>query len=91
MFALVMEHYVRFSGELIPRKLESTFNEIKSFVDIGGGSGYMSMKICKKFPHLKGISADLPHLEEVYNEYIAKPEFKDLSDRVSFLSLDFFN
>jgi len=91
MFALVMELYVRFSGELVPLKLESTFHEIKSFVDIGGGSGYMAMQISKKFPHLKGINADLPQLEEVYNEYIAKPEFKDLGDRVSFLSLDFFN
>jgi len=91
MFALVMEHYVRFSGELVPLKLENTFKEIKSFADIGGGSGYITMKICKKFSHLKGISADLPHLEEVYNEYKAKPEFKDLGERVSFLSLDFFN
>lgn len=91
MFALVMEHYIRFAGELLPFKLESTFKDINSFADIGGGSGYLAMKICKKYPHLKGISADLPHVQEVFNEYIARPDFKDLSDRVSFRSLDFFN
>jgi len=89
MFARVMEHYSRFSGELLPIKLESTFKDIKTLADIGGGSGYMSLKICQKFPHLKAINCDLPHLEEVFNEYIAREEFKDLSDRVTFRSLDF--
>ena len=46
MFARVMEHYARFSGELLPIKLESTFKDIKTLADIGGGSGYMSFKIC---------------------------------------------
>lgn len=77
-------------GELLPTKLESTFKEINSLVDIGGGSGYLSI-ICKKHPHLKGISTDLPHVQEVFNEYLARPNFKELSDRVSFRSLDFFN
>jgi O-methyltransferase domain len=84
-----MEHYVRFAAELIPVKLESTFKEIKTFADIGGGSGYVSFKICQKHPHLKAITTDLPHLEEVFNEYKARPDFKDSSDRVSWLTLDF--
>ncbi len=46
MFARVMEHYARFSGELLPIKIESTFKDIKTLADIGGGSGYMSFKIC---------------------------------------------
>lgn len=41
-----MEHYARFSGELLPIKIESTFKDIKTLADIGGGSGYMSFKIC---------------------------------------------
>jgi len=45
-FARVMEHYVRFGAELLPVKLESTFKDIKTFADIGGGSGYLSFKIC---------------------------------------------
>lgn len=89
MFARVMEHYARFSGELLPIKLESTFKDIKTLADIGGGSGYMSFKICQKFPHIKAINCDLPHLEEVFNEYIAREDFKDVSDKVSFRSLDF--
>jgi hypothetical protein len=89
MFARVMEHYARFSGELLPIKLESTFKDINTLADIGGGSGYMSFKICQKFPHLKAINCDLPHLEEVYNDYIKRPEFKEVSERVTFRSLDF--
>ena len=89
MFARVMEHYARFSGELLPIKLESTFKDIKTLADIGGGSGYMSFKICQKFPHIKAINCDLPHLEEVFNEYIAREDFTDVSDKVSFRSLDF--
>jgi cyclopropane fatty-acyl-phospholipid synthase-like methyltransferase len=85
----VKEHYIRFAGELVPFKLESIFKEITSFADIGGGNGYLSIKICKKFSHLRGVTVDLPHLHEVYNEYILRPEFKGLSDRVAFLSLDF--
>lgn len=45
-FAKYMEHCVRLAGELLPVKLESTFKEVKTLADIGGGSGYMSMKIC---------------------------------------------
>jgi hypothetical protein len=35
MFARVMEHYARFSGELLPIKLEKTFKDIKTLADIG--------------------------------------------------------
>lgn len=56
MFARVMEHYARFSGELLPIKLESTFKDIKTLADIGGGSGYMIhvLQNLPKVPSHKG-------------------------------------
>lgn len=49
----------------------------------------MSMQICKEYPHLKGISADLPQLEPVFEDYISK-EDPELRERVSFKKVDFF-
>jgi hypothetical protein len=66
------------------------WKSIKSFADIGGGSGYMTMKICEHHDHLKGINTDLPQLEEVFQDYLSK-ENESVKQRASFRKLDFFN
>jgi hypothetical protein len=42
-FAKYMESSIKFTGYLLPKKLESFWKSINSFVDIGGGSGYVSI------------------------------------------------
>jgi hypothetical protein len=46
-------------GSSLPKKLEGFWKSINSFVDIGGGSGYLTISICKEHLHLKGINSDL--------------------------------
>lgn len=49
----------------------------------------MTMKICEHHEHLKGINTDLPQLEEVFQDYLAK-ENESVKQRASFRILDFF-
>ena len=54
-----MESGTKFVAHLLPKKLEGFWKSINSFVDIGGGSGYLTISICKEHLHLKGINSDL--------------------------------
>lgn len=40
------------------------FEEIKRLVDVGGGLGININLITSKYPHIKGINFDLPHVIE---------------------------
>lgn len=42
-FADYMQSSCKFVGILLPQKIDSFWKSINSFVDIGGGSGYMTM------------------------------------------------
>ena len=40
------------------------FEDIKTLVDVGGGLGVTLELITSKYPHIKGINYDLPHVIE---------------------------
>jgi hypothetical protein len=58
-FAKYMESSCKFVAHLLPKRIEGFWKSINSFVDIGGGSGFMTISICKEHNHLKGINSDL--------------------------------
>ncbi|KAJ8748510.1 hypothetical protein K2173_003408 [Erythroxylum novogranatense] len=51
---------------VIRRILESykEFEKLKQLVDVGGGIGHTIRMITSKYPHIKGINLDLPHVIE---------------------------
>ncbi|MFC3997673.1 methyltransferase [Nocardiopsis sediminis] len=58
-----------------------------SFVDIGGARGNLAAEIVKAHPHLTGGCLDLPPVEPVFDEHMAR---LGLADRVTFHPADFF-
>ena len=66
MFASYMEATCKFVSRLLPLVAEDVWKSISSFADIGGGSGYMTIEVCRKFAHLRGVNTDLKHLDEVF-------------------------
>lgn len=73
---------VNASEILIPRIKDSTL-----FVDVGGGTGTLSLNIVDKNPELKCIVYDLPHLESIVKLKIKKLGYED---RCTYISGDFF-
>ena len=84
-----MEGTVKILSKILPSKISDFWKSIKSFSDIGGGSGFMTIEICKAHPHLRGVNADLGDLSGVFDTYMAKDD-PALASRVSFRALDFF-
>ncbi|MEO0336296.1 MAG: methyltransferase [Pseudomonadota bacterium] len=65
---------------------EFSFESISKIVDLGGNDGSFVCAICSRVPHLKGVVADLPYLQEIARKNI---EELGLEDRVQFESCDF--
>jgi len=60
------------------------FNKIGSFIEIGGGYGYISRDLLRLYPHLKATLLDIsPYLIERQKETLGK-------DSASFINMDFF-
>ena len=66
-FARYMESCCKFVSLILPLKLDAFWKSIRSFADVGGGRGFMSMSICKEHAHLKAVSCDLPQCASVYD------------------------
>ncbi|KAJ0111293.1 hypothetical protein Patl1_02208 [Pistacia atlantica] len=45
------------------------FNNVRSLVDVGGGTGGELVEILKAYPHIQGINFDLPHVVATAPEY----------------------
>ncbi|GMN61122.1 hypothetical protein TIFTF001_030212 [Ficus carica] len=45
-------------------KFYEGFDDLKQLVDVGGGLGVILNQITTKYPHIKGINYDLPHVVE---------------------------
>jgi hypothetical protein len=45
----------------VERKYEG-FKDIKTLVDVGGGTGKTLETIISSYPHIRGINYDLPHV-----------------------------
>jgi ubiquinone/menaquinone biosynthesis C-methylase UbiE len=58
----------------------------KRMLDMGGGSGTYSLEWMKRYPQLRAIILDLPHVIEITKDYVKR---YDMEDRVSFISGNF--
>ena len=63
------------------------FSKYKTLCDCGGATGILSILIAQEHPHLKCLSFDLPQVEPIARNHIAKA---GLSTRISTVSGDFF-
>lgn len=48
------------------------FSNYKHLLDVGGGTGAMSIALCEKLPHLRATVFDLPENTEKAEEFVAK-------------------
>ena len=64
------------------------WKEYQTVIDIGCAQGGMPVQIALAHSHLRGGGADLAVVEPVFTEYVAS---FNLSDRLKFHPLDFFN
>ncbi len=63
------------------------FSRQKKLVDVGGGQGYLLSIILYKYPNLKGVIFDLPHVVEGAKQTIEK---LGVENRVTIIPGDFF-
>jgi SAM-dependent methyltransferase len=63
------------------------FSRYRTFCDVGGATGHLSMLVARKHPHLQCTSADLPATTLIAQRKIAAAK---LADRVTALPIDFF-
>ena len=63
------------------------WRDYRSFVDVGGAQGAVSVQICLAHPHLTGFNFDLPVVGPVFEEYVRSFA---LTKRLHFLAGDFF-
>lgn len=62
------------------------FSAHSQLLDLGGGTGAMSIAICRAHPHLRAVVVDLPHVIEHARRFIAEA---GLADRVTTHAADF--
>lgn len=55
------------------------FSRYQRMLDLGGGTGAMSVGICERYPQLRAIVFDLPHIIDVARDFIRE---SDLSERI---------
>jgi precorrin-6B methylase 2 len=63
------------------------FSQYATLCDIGGASGALTVQVAKVNPHMTCITADLPQVLPIAEEYIADA---GVGDRVKAVTLDFF-
>ncbi len=59
------------------------FSNYENLLDVGGGTGAMSIGICEKFPHLKATVFDLPENIEKARKFVLQSGLKDRIECVS--------
>jgi hypothetical protein len=63
------------------------WKQYKTFLDVGGAQGALSVEVAKAHPHVQGGNFDLPVVGPIYNDYVKS---FGLSDRLKFHPGDFF-
>ena len=63
-----------------------SFNESRTFVDVGGANGQFAFSLSQAYPHLSGAVLDIPTLKPKFSEL--KKKFSECN--VAFLAGDFF-
>ncbi|XVE68081.1 hypothetical protein DITRI_Ditri09bG0040700 [Diplodiscus trichospermus] len=62
LFNRTMAYDSRLISKAVISGYKDGFNNIRSLVDVGGGTGGMAAEIVKFYPHIKAINYDLPHV-----------------------------
>ncbi|KAF2711448.1 S-adenosyl-L-methionine-dependent methyltransferase [Pleomassaria siparia CBS 279.74] len=62
------------------------WNDVQTFIDVGGSHGSIAIGLANQFPHIKCIVQDLP---DTVAEGVSRLP-ADLKDRVTFMAHDFF-
>jgi hypothetical protein len=63
------------------------WSDYKRFADLGAAQGGLALQIALHNPHIKGVGFDLPVVEPIFEEFIAKG---GVASRVTFQGGDFF-
>ncbi|MFI6295736.1 methyltransferase [Nonomuraea sp. NPDC050790] len=88
-FADAMDGYAVLLGRPLAERY--AWDTVKSFTDLGGCRGLLTMRLAAAHPHLRGVTFDLPPLKPLFDELIEKESGEsDLRDRVSYQAGSFF-
>ncbi|MBB6556558.1 methyltransferase [Nonomuraea rubra] len=88
-FADAMDGYAVLLGRPLAEKYP--WESVKSFTDLGGCRGLLTMRLAAAHGHLRGVTFDLPPLEPLFDELVEKEAGdSDLRDRVSYHAGSFF-
>ncbi len=63
------------------------WKDYRTFVDVGTAQGDLAAQVALANPHLRGMGFDLPQVEPIFEEYVARV---GVSDRVTFVAGSFF-
>ncbi len=74
------------SGMQLAQKKD--FSKTKRLIDVGGGSGGLSVGICNLHPKIEATVADLPQVVLISNQLISEA---GLSDRINTIGVDLIN
>jgi hypothetical protein len=74
-------------GNFIAFAQKFDFSAYSTLCDMGGAGGFLAAQVALHHPHMHTISNDLPAVEPIAKENIAR---MNLSDRVSIMAGDFF-
>ena len=85
-FASAMSGLSRASGEAIAASFP--WHDYSSVIDIGCAQGAVPVAIATAHPHLTGGGFDLPHMQAIFDRYVARC---GLADRLTFTAGDFFS
>lgn len=64
------------------------FSKYKTFLDVGGSAGVLSIMVAKHNPHMQCTTLDLPQVETIANKTIQQFQ---IADRVKAVNGDFFS
>ncbi len=64
------------------------WSKYTTFVDVGAAQGMVPVVIAQAHPHLQAIGFDLPALQPIFDEFVAR---QGLADRIRFQSGNFFD
>lgn len=64
------------------------FSQYATLCDIGGASGALAVQVARENPHMACVTADLPAVQPIAQEYI---DNAGVRDRVKAVNLDFFS
>ena len=83
-FLLGMHGYGLISSPAVAAAVD--LSAYRTFVDLGGATGHLTVAACRRWPNLRGVVFDLPAAVPLAREMIPA----DLADRIEVLAGDFF-